>query len=405
MSQVYFLFTPATTRTNIAILFFALAIMVIFNDDIGKLAKRVLFIIFITSTIVSHYGATYVFLFILVLTYIGVQVISSTKVMTTLSDAPHKYRIKRGITPGVVALFLTIIFFWYNQMTGPTFSVSVRFIHSSRTGWAAESRGQVADAALVGTLPYIGVPQRIEFIFSWLIIIFIAIGVLGAIGKFKEMVFLPGSIHGKPRFLVKKFEAEYLVLMIACCAILVAALLLPYVSKYYGATRPFFQMMVPLSTFFVIGGIMAAKRLRVKKPHWLILAVLVPYFLSTTGVIGLPFNYHRTITLSSEGTQYNNMYISDAESYSAKWIKEYAEEGITIYTHYRAKDFLTSQGKIPYSQINSHLISDYEKGKGIDGYIYLRRIDIVDGGLVARYPNAFAEKSKVYANNRSEVYK
>lgn len=405
MSQVIFLWTPSVARTNTAVLFFALAIMVLFNDDISELAKRALFIIFTTSTIASHYGATYIFFFILVLTWVGTQVISHTRGLATPSNVPHQFRIKQGITPIAAALFLAMIFFWYSQMTGPTFSIGTRFIETSFISWAIESRGEVTQAALGGTLLYIGVPQKIEFIFSWLTIALIAIGVLTTIGKFKAMVSLPGSIHRKTSFLLKKFEVEYLVLAIMCCTLLAVALLLAYVTRYYGTTKAYFQLMAPLSIFFVIGGIMVARWLRVKKSHWIILAVLVPYFLCTTGVMGLPFDYPRTITLSSEGPLYTSMFIHDQESYAAKWIKEYGREETTIYASGFIQDVLLSQGKIPMARTDSRLIPRYQEGSKIDGYIYLRYADIADGGLVTKYPGIFAGKSKIYANGGSEIYK
>ena len=56
MAQVNFLWTTGANTTNIAILFFALVVMVMFHQDIGELNKRILFIIFAVSAIVSYYS-------------------------------------------------------------------------------------------------------------------------------------------------------------------------------------------------------------------------------------------------------------------------------------------------------------------------------------------------------------
>lgn len=443
MSQIIFLWTPSYARTNTAILFFGLAILVMFHDGISEFDRKALFIIFSASTIVSHYGTTYVAFFVVLLTWIGMQIISSivsrkkelaalpAENRVTEGDAsdlpppagsplgsdtmgykatalgPTQAQLRRGITITVIALFLAMLFFWYSQMTGPSFSSGVRFIYNSFTSWewflTEEAVGQPVPAAFGKTLPYIGAPQRIEFVVSWLTIFFIAIGILTTVIRFKAMVSSPYAGYEKPNFLLKKFEAEHLLLSIMCSFLLVAMVILPFVSKYYGLSKTYFQMVVPLSIFFVIGGIMVAKYLKAR-PHWVILAVLIPYFWCTTGVMTQVFGFPRAITLNSEGILYNSMYVSDEESYAAKWVKEHAEGGVTIYTQGFTKDVLTSQGKIPYPQINSHLISDYEEGKEIDGYIYLRYSDI-NSGLVAEYPGIFAEKSKIYSSGGSEVYK
>lgn len=117
------------------------------------------------------------------------------------------------------------------------------------------------------------------------------------------------------------------------------------------------------------------------------------------------FGFPRAITLNSEGPLYSSMYVSDEESYAAKWVKEYGKEGEIVYAHSRSTDVLLSQGRIPLSQTDASLISRYQEGKEVDGYIYLRYVDIVDDRLVAKYPALFTGKSKIYANGGSKVYR
>jgi uncharacterized membrane protein len=443
MSQIVFLWTPIYSRAVIAALFFALAIWVLFHDGISEFSKRALFIVFVASIIVSHYGVTYATFSALLLSWIGMQILfsitSRQKGLTTLPTGnpategdppaflsqgspphgsnrtaykaaalkPSQTQLGRGITITVVALFLAMLFFWYSQMTGPSFVSGVRLTYHTFISWkwflAEEASGQAVQAAFGKTYTYTAVPQRIEFVFSWLTIIFIATGVLTTIGRFKAMASIPQAGHKKPDFLLKRFEAEYLMLSIACCVLLVATVIFPLISKYYGDARVYFQMMVPLSIFFVIGGITVARYLKAR-PYWVILVILMPYFLCTTGAMCQVFGFPRAFTLNSEGPLYHQ-YTSDEASYAAKWIGGYSEEGITIYATSHSKNVLLSQGRIPYSQTDSSLIPRCEQGKQIDGYVYLRDSELVDGGLAAEYPDMFAEKSKIYSSGRSEVYK
>ncbi len=445
MSQITFLGTPAYNRTVIAILFFALAIWVLFHDNINELSKRALFIVFIVATILSHYGVTWATFFLLLLTWIGMQILprivfskeelaplatgnpviegDSSPALPHQGNYPHgsdstadkvaalepsQTRLRRGVTLASIAIFLTVLFFWYSQMTGPSFEAGVSFTYDTITGWrwflAEEAAtGQAVQTAFGETPSYWGVAQRIEFVFSWLTIIFIATGVLNTIRIFKVMVSTPRSEGKKPDFMQKKFEVEYLILSIACCLMLIATVLLPVISRYYGEARTYFQMVVPLSIFFIIGGITVAKYLKLR-PYWVLLVVLIPYFLCTTGAMTQVFGFPRVITLNSEGPLYQ-MYIFDGESSAAKWIGEYGEEGVTIYTSAHAQDMLLSQGGIPYLQTRSTLISRSQENRVIGGYIYLEYLLLGDEGLVAKYPDTFAEKGKIYNSGRSEIYK
>ncbi|HDI52175.1 MAG TPA: hypothetical protein ENF45_06055 [Bacteroidetes bacterium] len=80
-------FSWGCVRTYVAIFFFILAIMVLFNDSLRELDKKLLFIIFAISCIVSHYSSAYIFLFLLLFTWIGAQIIAKPK-FTALSLGP-----------------------------------------------------------------------------------------------------------------------------------------------------------------------------------------------------------------------------------------------------------------------------------------------------------------------------
>lgn len=435
LSQIIFQMAPTYNRTVMAILFFALALWVLFHDNISEFSKKALFIVFIATIILSHYGVAWVTLFTLFLTWIVMQIlfgiVSHKRKLATLSAGdpptfpaqggsprrdngtdhtatpePSPTRLSRGLNITTITLFMVMLFFWYSQMTGPSFASGVRFTYNTFINWewflTEKAAGPVVQAAF-GATPYSRVPQGIEFAFSWLTIIFIATGILTTMRRFKRMVSIPSFGDEKPDFLLKKFDAEYLMLSLVCCILLVATVILPAISKYYGAGRVYFQMMVPLSIFFVIGGITVSRYLK-SRPYWVILAVLVPYFMCTTGALGQVFGYPRTITLSSEGFIYSSQYISDADSHAAKWLKEYSDAGTMIYTHEHDRSVLLSQGPIPHPK-TSQIIPKYEKDGKIDGYIYLGGSELVGGRFITEYPDIFAEKSKIYSNGDSEIYR
>ena len=246
MSQITFLWTPSYARVNIAILFFALAIMVMFNDSIGRFNKTALFIIFSASIIVSHYGVTYVTFFALIATWFVMQILSkivshkkgpaavpagnhikkehpyplaieerappidNSPTSNTATQKPPRTWGGKGITAAIVALFFAMLFLWYSEVIGSTFSQGVRFVSDTFANWqwflGEDVGGQPVQAATGKTLSSAIWPQRIEFVFSWLTIILIVVGLLTVTRKFKTMVSTPFAGHEKPTFLLKKFE-------------------------------------------------------------------------------------------------------------------------------------------------------------------------------------------------------
>ena len=437
MFQHNFLFTEYFARTNLAILFFGLAMMTLFSDKIDPLKKRMLFIVFIASCIVSHYSTTYIFFFLMLVSFFGIEALSK------------KYTIKKTISLTVVFLFFALIFFWYSQLTETAFNTGVHYIENTLTNlnkfFIEESRRESIHTLLGEGLIQKTIPNKIEFFLSWITFAFIGIGIITLIRKYKEMSF-PELKFKKPDFLKDKFEVGYFVIALACAGLLVAMVTLPYISAGYGLQRLYAVAITILSVFFVIGGITLSKQTfkksLIKKKHLLkkqkegknalqnpvrksvgrekasegrayliILLVLIPYFLCVTGVMYNIFGVPRAIILNSEGEeQYARMYVHDQESYAAKWLSYHRSKDVKIYTDYRGQMRLTSQGKISNKEIDLGLLVEHKKTAG---YIYLRYDNVIKGRLIGadfkyynitEYSNIF-DKNKIYNNGGSEVYR
>ena len=438
MSQFYFLWATSSAQTSMSILFFTLIIMVLVHDDINELAKRILFIILAAANIMSHYSSAYIFLSLLFLTWLGMQIIpliilrkrkavaSSgnpgvghnphslvsdkvplSNVATTNSRATRVTRtwLKRGVTLSIVQLFFIMFFFWYAQVTVSAFGAGVDFIQhtlmSLNEWFLLESKGPEV-AAAVGQIDLPTIPQQIKLVFSWITVSFVALGVLSTMVRYKRTVALPGSAHSAPGFLQSKFDIEYFVLTLACSAVLVLVVVLPYVTKGYNMGRIYFQTMAVLAPFFVIGGIMVAKWLRAR-PHWVVLLVLIPFFMSTTGTMSQIFRVPASVTLNSAGAEYKVLYVHEQESRAAKWLKGYGWEGMDLYTTV-GRRMLVSQAGITERQ-NKLLDSRHQESESPEGYIYLGYEDIAVDGAVTRHPDIFVDKSKIYASGGAEIYR
>ena len=442
MSQDTFLWTEYNARTSVALLFFALAMMTLFSDKIDPLGKRILFIVFMASCMVSHYSTTYIFFFIMLGAFVGIEILLK------------KYTLKNVISLTLMILFFSMIFFWYSQVTEASFNSGVRFIENTLISlnnmFVMELREAPIKALLGEEIIQKGIPHIIHFLSAWLSIAFIGIGVVTLIWRHKEMSF-PELKFKKLDFLRDKFEVTFFVIALLCSGLLVVTVALPYIAAGYGLDRLFAVATIILSVFFVIGGIILSKSLSFikqtfkksliknfsfkKEPllkkqkeggkgeiwkgkenssqvwaYLVILLVLVPYFLCFTGAMYNLFGVPRYITLNSEGEQYELLYVHDQDSYGAKWIKSNADEKSKIYSDATSVGMLKSQGLI---------LPSYpwgiEKGKAIKGgYIYLGYSGVVEGKWlemggrwhnITKYEGKFGDNNKIYNNGGSEVWR
>jgi uncharacterized membrane protein len=445
-----FLWTSYHARTNIAILFFALAIMSLFSINIPLIKKKVLFILFIVSCLFSHYSTSYIFFIVIFLC------MSMMKIFPNKSSKNNLF----GLT--TIFLFFVTLFFWYGMITKGAFHSGVIFIEKTllelTSFFLIESRGATVQVMFGEGVIKKTIPQKIEFVFSWLKILFTCIGMMTLIGKYKETTAYYGAtakvmfgesvinktiiqtigfiiswlkslfihietmsfigIYKKTTvcsldfsnfsFLVNKFEIEYFFMSIFFGIIYLISIIFPFISIGYSLDRIYFLGSVILSIFYVIGGIKIAECLKISS-YFVILLVLIPYFFCVTGVAYEACNVPRDITLNSEGELYDKLYIHDQESYGILWLGKHHGD-IPIYgDQYSNLRFISQCG------MNSLRYAEFidNKEDPIYGYIFLRYTGAINHKLLSlnfiwhdmtEYSHILNEKNKIYNNGGSEVY-
>ncbi len=400
VSQGVFLQAPGSPRTNLSIFFFALSIMVLFHKGIG-VNQRALFIIFTAATIVSHYSTTYIFFFLLLSTYLLVLIF-------------RKYTLSKTITLGSLMLFSTMIFIWYLQVIPSTFKSGAQFIAQTMETlylFAVEEARSPDISTLVGKgLAEKIIISQINFVIHWATFAFIGAGIIGTLIKRREMISAPQYRDSSPAFLQSKFQTEFFLFTLVCSGMLVAVIALPFVSIGYGIQRVYCQMAVISSCFFVLGGILLSKYIRAS-PRLLVLLILVPYFLFTTGTIYEVFGVHASYCLSSKTQNYSHEFGQAHDSQAAQWLKGHIEGKSRIYvpaSYFGGK--LVSQGKISPRLVKQIVFREHEE---INGYLYLSYNNVVNEAFVGGgeshdindYSNMIVGKNKLYDNGGSEVYK
>ncbi|MCK4735827.1 MAG: DUF2206 domain-containing protein, partial [Methanophagales archaeon] len=315
-------------------------------------------------------------------TFIGVEILSK------------KYTVEKVISLTIMILFFALIFFWYSQVTETAFNAGVRFIENTISSlnkfFVEEARGESTMAMLGEGIWQKGIPHKIEFVFTWLTFAFIGIGIITLIRRYKEMSF-PELKYKKPEFLKEKFEVGYFVIALACSGILIATIAVPRIGGGYSLSRVYTVVLVILSIFFIIGGMILSKHFFfftkrktvlkekqksfTKRSHRLrengsevlaylvILLVLIPYFLCATGVMYTIFGDPKAIILNSEGEEYDRLYIHDHQQIAKEWLSS--------------------------SEV-------------VEGRLVNKQKTI---GNMTEYLGMFAEKSRIYDNGGSEVWR
>lgn len=403
ISQSTFLSAPGGPRTNIAILFFALSIMVLFGIKTTRIKRRGLLMIFIAAAILSHYSTTYIFWILLLATFL------LSSIFFRKDSSP------RNITLYNVTFFAVLIVLWYDVMTGSPFRGAVSFssqtISNLQRFFLEEARSREV-GMLFGTR--VGgeiILSWVHLIVTWLSFTLIAIGVIGTLVRRHDMIGVAKSEGSLPQFLGSSFETEYFLMSVTSTGLLVTAIVLPYVSVGYDIFRLYTQAAVLLSVFLIIGGIMLAKFLRVKV-YLLLLLVLIPYFLFTTWAAYEAFGFHRSLGLSSEAPSMSYEYIHDQEIPAATWLKEHIAENSSVYAaDPHGRQILISQGKIFPGRVDG---MSFSRRLETDDFLYLSHNNVVEQTLVVQhdYPDDLSEysdmltgKNKLYTNGGSEIYK
>ena len=433
MSQLVFLRTAGSARVVMAILFLALAVMALSHNEINRFNKKILILIFGGSIIVSHYAGGYIFFFIIALsTWIAMPVLvrlmarskeRSTSSESQLAEAslPHTtvvskrtpFHLGKNITTSTVLTFFVMLFIWFSQITGPSFTSGVVVIKQTILsmqeffGWEARLH---TTPALVGlTMPQAAIAQRIEFVITWATFALIAIGVIGIAYRYKEMVLIPWQDHPKSEFLKTKIEVEYLAMALACSLLLVVMVVAPFLSTVYEYHRLYMLVLAILSPFFVIGGIILAKYIKLR-PSLVILVVLVPWFISVTGLLDQVSGTPRSIILNPVETSLNSRaLIQEQESYALKWLGNHADRGLKLHAYDYWYAGIQSQGRFSLYKV-TFFGEQYREGED-SHYIYLSSSNIPAYGriggdresLMAEHPSVLVGSNKIYTNGHSDV--
>jgi len=365
-------------RVEIAMLFFALAFMVLLKQYDNKIKKRILFIIFMLMLPFSHYSTAYITFIILTLVIL---ILWFQKII-------YKRSTEKSITWIFTILFFTVIFFWYGQLTDSIDSAvdfTKNTIINLNNFFLKESRSAETSKILGET----GIlPEKISYGIHTITFILIGIGVISLIKK-------------------AKFSLNtYISITLACFIILVAVEFLPYVSKGYDSVRTYQLALVLLSPVFVIGGITISRFLRQNSTGIIILVMLLQFMSANLlfyQLAGIPYS----MLYNSEGLQYDQEYIYPQDIDALQWLKNSHAYFVCADSSDVRNKWVRNFGSISYTK--NCFAANKTTG---EKYIFFKyrnvigKVQIVPGNNtdISQYSHLFINKNKIYNNGGSEIY-
>ena len=387
MAQTPFIYTlQSATCTELAMLFFALAILIFFDDAIDKLNKKILFLIFMFSVVVSHYTTSYIFFIMIFVLWLG-----SIK---KISESNKNY-----ITTTIVVLLFALIFFWYSQVTITPFndaSLYVKNTFINLGNFFVEEMREQSGTAIFG-YGVKGISRWIVLIVQDITIAFITIGLFSLIRNYKET----------------RFDKEYIILMLISFGLMVAMVIVPYVSIAYGVYRTYQLGLITLAPMFVIGGTTIFRYINLRRfGLFVIMIVLILQFFCATYIVDQAFGNPLSDDLNRAGDKYGEYHIFDSEVIGSRWLSEHGTDS-RIFSDYMGYTRIL----MAYNTKPDIKRMFFEENKTIkNGYIYLRHTNIINGKIyptsyytdisdITVYPHLFMGKSKVYVNGGCLVYK
>jgi uncharacterized membrane protein len=379
----------ALNRQMIAELFFALLLLILFNNKLKHFDKVICFMVFGAALIVSHYSLAEIFLL-----FAFVSMIASIFLKSSI----------RKVTAGLVVLFSVAMFAWYiYTSSGSTFNSFILFGTYVRDQFSSffslSSRGSTVLAGL-GLASAPSIWNTISRAIAYVTEALLAVGFLGlALQKLKK----------------HQFGDQYFVFILTAVAFLVSLVVVPGLANTLNMTRFYHILLFLLAPLCVLGGAtlikIVSKRERIFWVSILLLLVLVPYFLFQTGfVYEITKNESYSFLTKNRMSPfylYYDMGYTDAHSvFGAQWLARNINSNQPIYAD------VPSQNDFIYGLTYNYTVLSNVTTIGTGGVIYLNTLNVEYGIIVGStltwnstdLSSVFNSSNLVYDNGNSLVY-
>jgi len=422
LSVFYFMLFPRfyseERRVMIAEIFYSLLIYLMFDIYMNKRIKQFLTIIFFTSLIISYYTLSYIYLFIIFITWILINIIKNIKIV--------KLNIKsiEYLSGNFIILCFIIMFSWYNFISiTPTITLGKKIneIYSSfiidffdpmarGTRIASLINPNIINTSILYKIDYI--INKIPYFFIFIAFIFF----------FKETEKIKSNI-------------KYFFIIMTNIFILILTIIVPYLEPAFFANRFYHITLFYIAPLCVLGGIISINWIllrfkKVIKSNDLTLKLMCVFLLiiflfkvgfmnEITGdvLLGSRSISYTKMKLSSNDeikTNLYNAYVPEQDVFSAMWLSEHKGKNSETYADVIAyKHVLKAYGMMD-TEWKNILYDDTEIED--NAYIYLRYINVqgllfdpIGRNIYSKFGdyNFSTQKlvNKIYSNGNSIIYR
>jgi uncharacterized membrane protein len=295
--SVFFALMPNYARQQIAELFLTLSILVIMGERVTSPKSVFLLIVFSASLVVSHYGTSYIYLMILcvslllsyLLRYLMRRLDRTTGKTTAPAANPGQVRLASRLNLTYFTLVLVVCLAWYMYIgSSAPLESALRVGRHIYLGirdmfFVAETREELTLLAVGLAKPAtISLWRYIYVYLQYAVQFFIVVGVAQLLLNLKK----------------SRISPEYMAISMACLFLLLMCIILPYFAAALDISRIYHISLIVLSPFCILGGMTVFDRLlrlirisslrKVTESVCLglvVMVVLIPYFLLSTGFV------------------------------------------------------------------------------------------------------------------------
>ncbi|AKB61546.1 DUF2206 domain-containing protein [Methanosarcina mazei] len=394
-------------RQQIAELYLVLVLLLFFNDTIPKAKKSLLLIVFVSSVCISHYGLTYIFIFQL----IAVICLVSLGLKLNIYRDSSETRIRKSF----VLLFIVFSLAWYIYTSSSSAFISLILIGDQIYSSIFKDflNPASSDGLSLVMMQTTSLWQYMSKLTHMIAQFFISIGALN--------LFV--------RYIPIKWSKEYTVLCFVSYVLLIASLIVPFLSNAYNTSRLYHIALIIISPLCIIGGIAFFKIIYslfranfsqkyMKKSIRALMIFFAAFMLFNSGFVSDIAN-NRIFSFVTSGMDMFAPCYNDREVQCAKWIYG-AKNSETIYAdEYRCLLLKgmnwTEAYNLPASVELGSNGSDVIVVDAKNCYLYLGTLNIsgqiflisyLKGEIFVRDYLKLGDilKNKIYSNGGAEMY-
>lgn len=436
---------PSLIRQEIAFVFFGLILLVLFSKDLPSNIKKLLFVIFGFSMIVSHYSTSYIALAIFLLAYF----------LTFFYKLYENRKIKRGkikeherekfyLTGVLVLLLLIFGFLWIAQLSNNTNGlvevISNTIINSNKMFNLDMKSSSVLNSLWTNRVSY-----NYETLNNYIVNISPINNTINSTKDYTPRLIYSKNIDIKNKVIYNIFlyshailaniiklsliigslfifirknreiTKEYGIIVLLNVLLVVLLILLPYVSFSYNFERLYQQSLIILSLMSIFGIIFLLKIFfRKERIIYLIMVlILLFYFFTLNGFFYQIIGGVAYSNLNNFGDDFLKEYAKLSEFSSSRWLELNYNLVSFVQTDNTARLRLFTFSRVDNLKIINRIIPSSIKS---ESYIYSSETNIIEErafssysgrSISYNYPIDFLDnnRNKIYTNGGSEIFK